>query len=327
MTEAMVVSRGDGGTSENTQTPGSPKGRKPVEKRWIIVVATWFFLLGLGFYGLQKLTENNPGPFAHLLSSGEASQLSPARHLQLANLVRQKSHDLKADVPVLIYENAEERIDASFDQLQRAVDEYLEWHFSTTASYLRLFISMTDDLDEWAANKIGEKLEDASGYTQAMESLTNDFPKIQTNFILNESDKFRLEVDYYLNTHGSVVELSDLPPETPLLDLSQLVRSSDLPLELDVIVASANVGKITSASVGIVGAAASSPAVMAAMADVKRFRNRAIGQAAKSGAKGAARTAATSFTGPLRIPANVTGHSGHRDRFAHGHHAGVGFVL
>ena len=48
MTEAMVVSRGDGGTSENTQTPGSPKGRKPVEKRWIIVVATWFFLLGLG---------------------------------------------------------------------------------------------------------------------------------------------------------------------------------------------------------------------------------------------------------------------------------------
>ena len=93
-----------------------------------------------------------------------------------------------------------------------------------------------------------------------MESLTNDFPKIQTNFILNEFDKFRLEVDYYLNTHGSVVELSDLPPETPLLDLSQLVRSSDLPLELDVIVASANVGKITSASVGIVGAAASSPA-------------------------------------------------------------------
>jgi hypothetical protein len=29
----------------------------------------------------------------------------------------------------------------------------------------------------------------------------------------------------------------------------------------------------------------------------------------------------------LRIPANVTGHSGDRDRFAHGHHAGVGFVL
>jgi len=30
---------------------------------------------------------------------------------------------------------------------------------------------------------------------------------------------------------------------------------------------------------------------------------------------------------PLRIPANVTGHSGDRDRFAHGHHTGVGFVL
>ena len=29
----------------------------------------------------------------------------------------------------------------------------------------------------------------------------------------------------------------------------------------------------------------------------------------------------------LRIPANVTGHSGDRDRFAHGHHAGVSFVL
>ncbi len=29
----------------------------------------------------------------------------------------------------------------------------------------------------------------------------------------------------------------------------------------------------------------------------------------------------------VRIPANVTGHSGDRDRFAHGHHAGVGFVL
>jgi len=28
----------------------------------------------------------------------------------------------------------------------------------------------------------------------------------------------------------------------------------------------------------------------------------------------------------VRIPANVTGHSGDRDRFAHGH-AGVGFVL
>ncbi len=31
--------------------------------------------------------------------------------------------------------------------------------------------------------------------------------------------------------------------------------------------------------------------------------------------------------GLLRIPANVTGHSGDRDRFAHGHHTGVGFVL
>ena len=29
----------------------------------------------------------------------------------------------------------------------------------------------------------------------------------------------------------------------------------------------------------------------------------------------------------LRIPANVTGHSGDRDRFAHGLHAGTGFVL
>ncbi len=29
----------------------------------------------------------------------------------------------------------------------------------------------------------------------------------------------------------------------------------------------------------------------------------------------------------LRIPANVTGHSGDRDRFAHGHRAGVSFVL
>ena len=29
----------------------------------------------------------------------------------------------------------------------------------------------------------------------------------------------------------------------------------------------------------------------------------------------------------MRIPANVTGHSGDRDRFAHGHHAGVSFVL
>ena len=29
----------------------------------------------------------------------------------------------------------------------------------------------------------------------------------------------------------------------------------------------------------------------------------------------------------VRIPANVTGHSGDRDRFAHGHHAGVDFVL
>ena len=34
-----------------------------------------------------------------------------------------------------------------------------------------------------------------------------------------------------------------------------------------------------------------------------------------------------SFLSVVRIPANVTGHSGDRDRFAHGHHAGVGFVL
>ncbi|MAK51629.1 DinB family protein [Marinobacter sp. UBA2498] len=34
-----------------------------------------------------------------------------------------------------------------------------------------------------------------------------------------------------------------------------------------------------------------------------------------------------SWVAGLRIPANVTGHSGDRDRFAHGHHAGVSFVL
>ena len=33
------------------------------------------------------------------------------------------------------------------------------------------------------------------------------------------------------------------------------------------------------------------------------------------------------FPWTLRIPANVTGHSGDRDRFAHGLHAGTGFVL
>ena len=33
------------------------------------------------------------------------------------------------------------------------------------------------------------------------------------------------------------------------------------------------------------------------------------------------------FGNLVRIPANVTGHSGDRDRFAHGHHAGVSFVL
>jgi hypothetical protein len=38
-------------------------------------------------------------------------------------------------------------------------------------------------------------------------------------------------------------------------------------------------------------------------------------------------TIAIAVARPGRIPANVTGHSGDRDRFAHGHHAGVGFVL
>jgi hypothetical protein len=39
------------------------------------------------------------------------------------------------------------------------------------------------------------------------------------------------------------------------------------------------------------------------------------------------RTAGAGNLNAVRIPANVTGHSGDRDRFAHGHHAGVGFVL
>ena len=38
-------------------------------------------------------------------------------------------------------------------------------------------------------------------------------------------------------------------------------------------------------------------------------------------------TISTPLLWTLRIPANVTGHSGDRDRFAHGHHTGVGFVL
>ncbi|MGE6607328.1 hypothetical protein ACQKE4_12545 [Halomonas sp. NPDC076908] len=35
---------------------------------------------------------------------------------------------------------------------------------------------------------------------------------------------------------------------------------------------------------------------------------------------------ATPFLAVVRIPANVTGHSGDRDRFAHGLHAGESFV-
>jgi len=42
---------------------------------------------------------------------------------------------------------------------------------------------------------------------------------------------------------------------------------------------------------------------------------------------GAVSTTSISITPHMRIPANVTGHSGDRDRFAHGLHAGTGFVL
>lgn len=299
MTELVVTGETDD-AKPDSENPYSPKGRRPVEKRWIIVVGMLSFLAIFGFHTFFKYAVNQQGPVSYLTGSGDIRQLSAERQKQFAKMVRQQSDGIRTRTPNAIAEQLEKRIDASFDQLQKGVDSYLEWYFSVPGSYTRMYVAITGDLDEWAAYKIGERLLDESGYTDSIESLTSDYLETQNELVQNELNEFRVAVDDYLNTYGAEVDLNNLAPNVPIADFTTMARGPEIAIELDRVANSADVGRIASVA-GMATAALQYGDVKVATKFVKNFLSRASKQGVRALARGGASAAASSFSGPVAI--------------------------
>lgn len=300
MNESVVAGEAADAKSESEQTPYSPKGGRPIEKRWIIVVGILSFLAILGSHAFYKYAVHQQGPVSYFTASGEIRQLNAARQKQFANMVRQQSDGIRTRTSSAISEQLEKRIDTSFDQLQKGVDGYLEWYFSVPGSYTRMYVAITGDLDEWAANKIGERLLDESGYTDSIESLTSDYLEIQTELVQNELNEFWVAVDDYLNTYGAEVDLNNLAPDVPITDFTTIARGPEVAIELDRVANSASVGSIAAVA-GMATAALQYGDVKVATKFVKSFISRASKQGVKALARGGVSAAATSFSGPVAI--------------------------
>lgn len=129
--------------------------QRPLYRAFLALVLLSILLaVGLGYNGIRQ-SDNDAVRF---IIHGEPMVLDATEQAGLQDVLGQRLTELEST----LQGSTQAWQDAALGELEAdyhaAVDEYLDWYFSATATYTRLGIALTGDLDEWMHEQLKERL-------------------------------------------------------------------------------------------------------------------------------------------------------------------------
>lgn len=272
-------------------------------------------LLAAGVFSYTQnhlLTAAAHQPLVRLVFQGEPLTLQEADFhafsQDLARLTVEQDAALEAELDDWLRVQSQQVSAAA----EAGVDAYLDWYFSLTGSYTRLFIALTGDLDELLVNRLQEELlDDPELHALWRDRMVAIEPRLVMSWQAlaasdNQEALQKLQKEYQQRQRPGYQELSDEDPRITHLsaekDFIHLLHPS--PQDLRRWQVSAGSGALAGAAIALptgrllASRLASTPAMVAAGQVVRRYLARLPARfALKSAASGGA-AAATSPSGP-----------------------------
>ncbi|NMT63446.1 hypothetical protein [Marinobacter orientalis] len=297
--------------SDTPQNSGSEinDGKRPVNKGIIFSLLVLGLVLTLGFQWLYSYVSDvlAPTSFAYITASGDQVVLDRSGQKTFAGLLSRETDAFESDVIGELDPVAERGVDKSFNQLQNGVDAYLDWYFSVSGSYMRMYVALTKDLDEWSEKQIQERLLEESGFLDSLADFEREYRQRQTELVKAELQETQNSLHKFLQAHGTEILPEELTPDILLLNFSIVTDAPDVQVEIERVENSMVIG----GAFGLAARVASLGGVKAATVFARQFTVRVAGHGIRAATSGALSAAATSFTGPgaAVVGAAVTGAS------------------
>ena len=272
-------------------------------------------LLAVGAFSYTQnhlLTASAQQPLMRLVFQGEPLTLNQADFQdfsqELSALTAEQDAALEAQLQAWLEEEGQQVRGAA----EAGVDAYLDWYFSLTGSYTRLFVALTGDLDELLIQRLQEELlDDPELHAYWRDRMAALQPQLVSAWQAMGDDADTaaaqaLQQKYRERQRPGYGELDDEDPRVTLLksdlDLNSMLHPS--PQDLRRWQISAGGGALAGAAIALptgrllASRLAGTPAIAAATRVVRRYLARLPARVAiKSAASGTA-AAATSPSGP-----------------------------
>lgn len=187
-----------------------------------LVLLAILLAVGLGHNGMRQ-SDNDTVRF---IIHGEPMVLDATEQAKLQGVLGQRLTELESTLQSSTQEwqNAElEKLEADY---HAAVDEYLDWYFSATATYTRLGIALTGDLDEWMHEQLEERLIRKVALETSLTEMNQQHHAIVTNaeqqWQQNALDG--LQERYAPESSGAPEDKSTKDGAVPTVNLDQVIQ-------------------------------------------------------------------------------------------------------
>ncbi len=185
---------------------------------WFLVSAIVVAVFGTGFYTLMSYLETRSlDQLAfRVVVNGETIGLSERDRRRLEGILREGFDDYHADTSARIESEIDRAVDVMFDAAIDRVPDYVDWHYSMTASVLKVAAHVSGDHQEILQDKVVDLVLGGEGWQARLESLDESMAgtilerQQETRRTLEEkvfsafSDKVLLDED---NAHEELPEL------------------------------------------------------------------------------------------------------------------------
>ncbi len=119
-------------------------------------------------------------------------------------------------------------VNKMYDEILLNTDKYLDWYYSLSAEYSRLFKLITGSIEEYMADKLKENLMDNISANLNFNAADMNIAKLQNdiNKILDKNKITEKNVVYSVQTNINVENIYSLAEIQPLIDLKKRVIAS-----------------------------------------------------------------------------------------------------
>ena len=119
-------------------------------------------------------------------------------------------------------------VNKMYDEILLNTDKYLDWYYSLSAEYSRLFKLITGSIEEYMAEKLKENLMDNITTVVNFDAADANIAKLQEDIdkILNENKITEKNALYSITTDINVENIYNLAEIEPLIDLKRRVIAS-----------------------------------------------------------------------------------------------------